>query len=126
MNILNNQPPRLIKFRSTALTKAATDVNTGTCNLYGFNCINNNAAPIYIKFYDQSAASVAAGSSLPVLTLLIQGDTGPKPGSLLLRGSDLPFHFSNGCSVRCCTGFADTDDTDASTPPILEIVTTGP
>lgn len=121
--ILNNQPLSLKYFRSTTVSSTAEDVFAGVCNLYAVNILNNEGVPVYVKFYDRGAAAVAPATDKPFLTLLVQGDTGPKPGGLLLRGSDLPWHFGSSLSVRCVTGFGDTDTTSPTTKPIIEIAT---
>jgi|APSaa5957512535_1039671.scaffolds.fasta_scaffold314223_1 hypothetical protein len=71
------------------------------CALTGYYISNQNAAVIYVKFYDQVAA--ADENDTPVLTLAIP------TASAANMPLDSPAVFFNGLALRATTGVADND-----------------
>jgi hypothetical protein len=76
------------------------------CKVLGWNCQNQNAFPVYIKFYDQLVAPIA--TDIPKKTISVAA--GPGGESYVHDGSGL-INIVNKLWIRITTGFTDTDDT---------------
>ncbi len=52
------EDPGYSKYRNTALAATKQSVKAATATLWGFNLINVNTVPVYVKFYNALAADV--------------------------------------------------------------------
>lgn len=50
----NTAKSTLTRFRNTALTATAVAVKASAGNVHGWNFINANAVPVYVKFYNRA------------------------------------------------------------------------
>ena len=120
--IANNQPaiPAVSStrqdFRSFLVDRTADAISASPGNILGWNIINRHSAAIYVKFYDEAAASVDPSNDSPVLTLQV-----PALGSVFQEPNGIQKIFATAISVRVVTGVTDTDNTDPGTLPLIEI-----
>ena len=90
-------------FRSIDLDETEEDVKTSAGTLYGWFLYNKNAATLYLKFYNATAANTTVGTTTPIMTV-------PVPS-----GSAANVEFTNGITfgtalcVAVTTGVADND-----------------
>lgn len=108
--------PGTTKVRNVALNSTAAAVKASAGNIFAINIANPHSAAIFVKFYDKAAASVNPAADVPVFTVCV-----PATSPYTWRGVDLPIAFSTAISMRCVTGFADTDTTAAASLPIVEL-----
>lgn len=79
--------------------------------LEGYYFSNSDlASPVYVKVYDQATAP--SSSDTPKLRYMI-----PAGGGANLDNINLP--FTNGISIRACTGAADNDNTAPSSNQVI-------
>jgi hypothetical protein len=82
----------------------------------GWNFINVNTVPVYVKFYNIAAASVTVGSSAVVLTIMVPAGDGVTPGMFFMEPGLIPVEvFSTAISIACVTGLADNSNAAPST-----------
>ena len=82
--------------------------------LYGLSVDNINAAPCYIRLYNQATAP--ATTDTPVYRLRIPGGTsGAGREKVWVKGLE----FSAGIAYRITTGVADNDDTAAASTEVM-------
>lgn len=96
-------------FRSIDIDESEEEVKATAGTLYWLHAVNRTASPLYLKFYNATAASVTVGTTTPVMTFVVPtlGDT---------NGAGFAFSFGAGgttfstaISVACTTGLADND-----------------
>lgn len=103
-------------YRSQAVGVTPIQVITST-SLIGWNLINPNATPVYLKFYDTLAAGVTVGVTAVVKTLMIPGS-----GSVLLEANYIRQHiFSIAMTIACVTGLADASAVAPASPIHVEL-----
>lgn len=106
-----------LTYRNTALSSTPQSVKASAGSLMGWNFINTNTVPIYVKFFNITAGSVVVGTSPVVLTILVPPGDGITPGMFLLEPGLVPFEvFSNAISIAAVTGLADNSTTAPTTP----------
>jgi plasmid maintenance system antidote protein VapI len=91
----------------SAATTNATVVKASAGKLGGWFLSNVNAAARYLKVYNK-ATSPTVGTDVPVLTILIPGNTAGAGANLELSNGLL---FSTGISFAVTTGITDADST---------------
>lgn len=94
-------------FRSLDLDETEEEVKGSAGTVYGWYIANRAAATTYVKFYNATAASVVVGTTTPVLTLPIPGNTSDDVGANMLGG--LGIKFDTAITVAATTGVADAD-----------------
>lgn len=98
-------PPAAISaFRNTAVTNTAVAVKATAGQVWGWNIINPNATPVYLKVYDTAAAGVTVGVTTVVKTLMIPG-----MGSVFQEPNVAQLINSTAIAIACTTGLADAD-----------------
>ena len=102
----------LQSFRNSAVSTTGVNVKLIAGNLYRYNIINPNASSIFVKFYNNLAAS---SSNTPFLTIQVPANSTVNQEFIVNE------YFSACLSIRCCTGVADSDNTAAGTLPIIEL-----
>ena len=105
-----------LTYRNTALSNTAVAVKASAGSVMGWNFINPNTVPAYVKFFNLASGSVTVGTSAVVLTLIVPPGDGTTPGSRTLAPSLIPFEtFSTAISMACVTGLADNNNSAPST-----------
>src|ERR1700677_2303548 len=70
------------RYRNVALDATAQTAAGTPALLLGYNFINSNNYPVYVKFYDALSGSVTVGATTPVTVLAV-----PPSGALLLENN---------------------------------------
>jgi hypothetical protein len=107
---INPQPTTsggLLIFRSLDLDETEEDVKTSAGQVYGWFITNRATTPRYIKFYNATAANVTVGTTTPVMTLEIPGNSTDHIAANAL--GTMGIEFSTAICVAATTGFADAD-----------------
>ena len=94
-------------FRSLDLDETEEAVSTTACTVYGWFLANTTAATLYLKFYDATVATVVVGTTTPVLTFPIPGNSSDTVAANVMGG--LGIGFATACTVAVTTGLADAD-----------------
>lgn len=108
--IVTNQPHAaggLSIFRSLDLDETEEDVKTSAGCVYGMWVTNTATSTRWIKFYNATAASVTVGSTTPVITWGIPGNTSDDVSAVFAGGNGI--QFDTAISVAATTGVADAD-----------------
>jgi hypothetical protein len=90
-------------FRSIDLDESEEEVKATAGQVFGWYIQNKNAATLFVKFYNATAANVTVGTTTPVMTLPIP------TGSAANVMSDIGIAFSTAITVAATTGVADAD-----------------
>jgi hypothetical protein len=105
-----------LTYRNTALTNTAVAVKASAGSVMGWNFINANTVPVYVKFYNIAAASVTVGTSAVLLTIAVPPGSATSPGIFFLEPGLIPVEvFSTAIAMACVTGLADNNNTAPST-----------
>jgi hypothetical protein len=94
-------------FRSLDLDETEEDVKTSAGQVYGWFITNRRTSPIYVKFYNATAANTTVGSTTPVITMEIPGNSTDHIAANALGGMGIT--FDTAICVAATTGFADAD-----------------
>ena len=109
-----------LTYRNTALSNTPSTVKAAAGGVYGWNFINPNTVPVYVKFYD--TLSVVLGSTTPIDSLLVPPGDGVTPGMFVLEPGLIPYEtFSTAISIVCVTGLADNSTAAPSTPIYVKV-----
>lgn len=109
--ITNPQPHTaggLSIFRSLDLDETEEDVKTAAGQVYACWVTNRATATRWLKFYNDTAANVIVGTTTPVITLGIPGNSTDNIAAHLTAGG-YGIAFSTAICVAATTGFADAD-----------------
>lgn len=94
-------------FRSLDLDETEEDVKTSAGTVYGWYIANTATATRFVKFYNATAANVTVGTTTPVLTFPIPGNSSDDVAANLLGGVGIK--FDTAICVAATTGVADND-----------------
>lgn len=94
-------------FRSLDLDETEEDVKTTAGQVYGLWVSNTATATRFVKFYNATAANVTVGTTTPVLTLPIPGNSSDDVTGLF--SSAMGIMFDTAICVAATTGVADSD-----------------
>ena len=94
-------------FRSLDLDESEEDVKTTAGTLYGWYIANLATTTRFVKFYNATAATVVVGTTTPVLTLPIPGNSTDDIAANALGGVGIK--FDTAICVAATTGVADAD-----------------
>lgn len=94
-------------FRSLDLDESEEEVKASAGCVYGYYIANLATSTRFVKFYNATAASVTVGSTTPVMTLPIPGNSTDDVGANLLGGVGIT--FDTAITVAATTGIADSD-----------------
>lgn len=95
-------------YKNLDVDETEDEVKGTAGQVYWIHAINTTAAPLYLKFYNATAASVTVGSTTPVLTL-------PVPANADSDGAGFTLSIPNGIAfgtaitIAATTGVADAD-----------------
>lgn len=98
----------LTTFRSLDLDESEEEVKGTAGTVYGMWISNTATATRYVKFYDATAASVTVGTTTPMITVAVPGNSADDvTGNFNVGG--LGILFGTAISVAATTGRADND-----------------
>lgn len=109
--IVNPQPHTtggLSIFRSLDLDESEEEVKATAGQVYGMWITNTATATRWLKFYNATAANVTVGTTTPVLTIGIPGNSSDDVSGLLANGT-MGIVFDTAITVAATTGVADND-----------------
>ena len=96
-------------FRTLSLVAAAQAVKNASGALYGGMVTNNATSVRWIKFYNTLASGVIVGTTVPIITWGLPGQTTGSVAAILGAAGQNGLMFSVAISVACTTGLADAD-----------------
>ena len=94
-------------FRSLDLDETEEDVKTSAGTVWGWYIANTATSTRFVKFYNATAANVTVGTTTPVLTLPIPGNSSDDIAANALGGMGIT--FDTAICVAATTGVADND-----------------
>jgi hypothetical protein len=94
-------------FRSLDLDESEEEVKASAGQVYGLWVTNTATGTRWLKFYNATAASVTVGTTTPVLTIGIPGNSSDSVAGLV--NSALGIAFDTAITVAVTTGVADND-----------------
>lgn len=94
-------------FRSIDLDETEEDVKTSAGQIYGVWVSNLATSTRFVKFYNATAANTTVGTTTPVLTLPIPGNSSDDVTGLF--SSTMGIAFGTAICVAATTGVADND-----------------
>jgi hypothetical protein len=95
-------------FRSIDIDESEEEVKGTAGQVFSISAFNLTAAPIYLKFYNATAANTTVGTTTPVLTFVVPGNA-DSDGAGFVWNNEIGFAFSTAISVAATTGVADAD-----------------
>lgn len=95
-------------FRSLDIDESEEEVKATAGQVFTITAFNTTAAPLYLKFYNATAASVTVGSTTPVLTFLVPGNA-DSDGAGFVHSTEIGYAFATAITVACTTAIADAD-----------------
>lgn len=95
-------------FRSLDIDETEEEVKATAGVLYSVAAFNRTAAPLYLKFYNATAANVTVGSTTPVLTFVVPANADSDGAGFVLEKT-YGWTFGTAITVACTTGVADAD-----------------
>jgi hypothetical protein len=95
-------------FRSLDLDETEEQIKATGGTVYGMWITNRATTTRYVKFYDATAASVTVGTTTPMITVGVPGNSSDDIGGMFSGGGP-GIKFSVAISVAATTGFADND-----------------
>lgn len=95
-------------YKNLDVDESEDEVKGTAGQVYFIHAMNLSNAKRYLKFYNDTAANVIVGTTVPVLTFLIptMGDTN---GAGFVCSLPMGFAFSAAITIAATTGFADAD-----------------
>lgn len=95
-------------FRSLDLDESEEEVKATPGHLYKIRITNRRTTPIYVKLYNDTAANVIVGTTVPMDTIEVPGNASDHTVLTESFGGQ-PLKFSAALCVAATTGFADND-----------------
>lgn len=95
-------------FRSIDLDETEEEVKATAGQVFGVWFTNTATSTRWLKFYNATAANVTVGTTTPVITLGLPGNTSDDISGVLL-GGDHGIAFGTAITVAATTGVADND-----------------
>lgn len=95
-------------FRSLDIDETEEDVKTSAGTVYGMWVTNTATSTRFVKFYNATAASVTVGTTTPVITIGIPGNTSDDVSGNFGPGG-MGIGFATAISVAATTAAADND-----------------
>lgn len=108
--IVNPQPHTaggLSIFRSLDIDETEEDVKTSAGQVYGWFIANTATSTRFVKFYNATAANVTVGTTTPVMTLPIPGNSSDDVAAHVMGAHGIA--FDTAICVAATTGVADND-----------------
>lgn len=95
-------------FRSLDIDETEEEIKATAGQVFSIAAFNRTAAPLYLKFYNATAANVTVGSTTPVLTFVVPANA-DSDGAGFIWNNEIGFAFGTAISVAATTGVADND-----------------
>ena len=95
-------------FRSLDIDESEEEIKASAGQLFSISAFNTTAAPLWLKFYNLTAANTTVGTSTPVLTFIVPGNA-DSDGAGFIWNNEIGYAFGTAISVACTTGVADAD-----------------
>lgn len=95
-------------FRSIDLDESEEEVSASPCSVYSCWVTNTATSTRWIKFYNATAANVTVGTTTPVITIGIPGNSSDDIAAHLAAGGH-GIKFDTALSIAATTGVADND-----------------
>jgi len=95
-------------FRSIDLDETEEEVKAAAGQLFSIVAFNTTAAPLYLKFYNATAANTTVGTTTPALTFVVPGNA-DSDGAGFVWNNEIGFAFSTAISAAVTTAVADSD-----------------
>lgn len=100
-------------FRSIDIDETEEEIKASAGQVFSIAAFNTTAAPLYLKFYNATAANTTVGTTTPVLTFLVPGNA-DSDGAGFVWNNDIGFAFGTAITVACTGAVADNDTTAPS------------
>jgi hypothetical protein len=94
-------------FRSIDIDETEEEVKNTAGTVYGVWFSNLATSTRFLKFYDATASSTTVGTTTPVLTLAMPGNSSDDISGVFSLPQGIK--FANAITVAATTGFADND-----------------
>jgi hypothetical protein len=94
-------------FRSLDIDESEEEIKATAGTLYGWWFANLATTTRFLKFYNATAANVTVGTTTPVLTFPMPGNSSDDVAANALGGVGIK--FDTAMTVACTTGLADND-----------------
>lgn len=94
-------------FRSLDLDETEEDIKTSAGQIYGMWVTNTATSTRFIKFYNATAANTTVGTTTPVITIGIPGNSSDDIAGLF--SSTMGIAFDTAICAAATTGIADND-----------------
>lgn len=94
-------------FRSLDLDETEEEIKASAGTVYGVWFSNVATASRFLKFYNATAANVTVGTTTPVLTLVLPGNSSDDVSGVFSIPQGIA--FSTAITVAATTGLADND-----------------
>lgn len=94
-------------FRSLDLDETEEEIKASAGQVYGMWFTNTATTTRFLKFYNATAANVTVGTTTPVLTLGLPGNTSDDISGVF--SSTIGIAFDTAITVAATTGIADND-----------------
>lgn len=98
----------LTTFRSLDLDESEEEVKGSAGTVYGMWVTNTATTTRFLKFYDATAASVTVGTTTPMVTVGVPGNTSDDISGVFNTGG-MGIKFATAISVAATTAAADAD-----------------
>jgi hypothetical protein len=108
VRVLGSAANGLSIFRSLDIDESEEEVKATAGTVYGVWVSNMATSTRFLKFYNATAANVTVGTTTPVLTLAIPGNTSDDVSAVLGAGGH-GIKFDTAITVAATTGLADND-----------------
>ena len=95
-------------FRSLDIDETEEEIKGTAGQLFTITAFNRTASPLYLKFYNATAANVTVGTTTPVLTFLVPANA-DSDGAGFIHETEIGYAFGTAMTVACTTAIADND-----------------
>jgi hypothetical protein len=95
-------------FRSIDIDETEEEIKASAGQVFSITAFNRTAAPLYLKFYNATAANTTVGTTTPVLTFLVPANA-DSDGAGFVWNHPIGFAFDTAITVACTTAVADAD-----------------
>ena len=95
-------------FKSIDLDESEEEIKATAGQVFSIAAFNRTAAPLYLKFYNLTAANTTVGTSTPVATFVVPANA-DSDGAGFVWNNSIGLAFGTAISAAVTTGVADND-----------------
>ena len=95
-------------FQSIDLDESEEEIKATAGQVFSISAFNRTAAPLYLKFYNDTAANVIVGTTTPVATFVVPANA-DSDGAGFVWNNSIGFAFSAAITAAVTTGVAVAD-----------------